>query len=92
MSNGRHGKIKPLGFDTAAQVLTIGLSDEAAANLTRMVRDAAGKNSLDDSAALKELRSRLKTAAKRRKTREWAQEVLTLLAKHKRKTLGGALA
>lgn len=80
LNNGRNNKIKPLGFDTAALILTSGLSDEAAAGLTQMVRDVARQYHYNDSTALTRLRTRLNMAAKRRKTRAWAQEVLETLA------------
>jgi hypothetical protein len=81
LNNGRNDKIKPLGFDTAALVLTSDLSTEAATNLTQMVKDVASKYYFNDSVALRQLRSRLKTAAKRRTTQTWAREVLAKLNK-----------
>lgn len=81
MNNGRNSKIKPMGFDGAVISFTSDLSSEAASNLTRMVRDVAGQYHYNDSAALNNLRSRLYRAARSRRSREWAQEVLAEVAK-----------
>lgn len=79
--DGRNQKIKPLGFDTAATVLMVGFSTEAASNLTSLVREVAAKQGgHDDGKALRQLRSRLQRAAKARKSQGWATEVLTHLA------------
>ena len=83
--DGRNQKIKPMGFDVAATVLTTGFSSEAASNLTRMVKDVARQYSYDDSKALKRLQAKLNTASQRTKTQPWASEVLTHLADAKSK-------
>lgn len=90
MSNGRNEKISPLGFHAAALAYTRDLSPEAATNLTNLVRDVARQYHDNDSTALNRLKTRLNIAAKRRTTREWAQEVLTFLADKKKERLMGA--
>lgn len=90
LNTGRNNKIKPLGFDTAALVLTSGLSDEAAMNLTRMVKDVARQYHYNDSTALTRLRTRLNMAARRRKTKAWALEVLAVLAEKNARVEGVA--
>lgn len=87
--DGRNGKIKPLGFDTAATVWMTGFSPEAARNLTEMVKDVARVHGHDDGRALKTLRNRLTRTAglKSPKKRAWAQEALGHLPE--RRTLYG---
>lgn len=72
------GKIKPVGFEAAAIVLTMGLSAEAANNLTRMVRNVAREYGHNDSAMLRTFRTRLRQAARRH---PWAVEVTQRLEK-----------
>lgn len=91
MSHGRNDKIKPMGFYAAALKYTSGLSPEASSNFTTLVKDVAHQYDYSDSAALNTLKSRLKTAAGRRKTRQWAQEVLDFLATKKQRTRPGGL-
>lgn len=79
-----------MGFHAAALEYTSDLSTEAASNLTHLVRDVARQYHYNDSAALNSLKSRLNIAARRRKTRQWAQEVLTFLADKKNSRLGTA--
>lgn len=62
------------GFDRAAQVLTEGLSPEAADGFTSMVKEVAQKYSYDDSIMIRRLKSRLNRAAQRKDS--WAHEVL----------------
>ena len=78
------GKIKPIGFEAAAIVHTMGLSPEAANNLTRMVRNVAREYGHNDSAMLRTFRTRLKQAARRH---PWAVEVTKRL-----ENLGGTPA
>jgi hypothetical protein len=83
VSNGRNGKIKPMGFDAAATVLTCDFSPEARTNFTTLVRDVARQYDHNDSVALNRLRSRLNRAAGGRNAtrRRWAEEVLAKLPK-----------
>lgn len=83
MYYGRNDKSAPTGFDAAASVYTERhkFSPEAASNLTQMVRDVASQYDYNDSAALKNLRSRLNRAARVRRSQGWAQEVLAGLPK-----------
>lgn len=82
IENGRNGKVKPVGFETAATLLTMGtgLSREATDNLLNLVRDVASKYDYNDSAALNTLNSRLRRAARNRKRGGWAVEVMAKLA------------
>jgi hypothetical protein len=76
MNNGRNRKGKPAsGFQRAALVLTTGLSEEAADNLTEMVRDVAKQYGYNDSLMTKRLKTRLNKVA-RNKENGWAREVL----------------
>lgn len=80
MSNGRNNKKQPkTGFEKAALVLTMGLSDEATEHLTSMVKEVATQYSYDDSVMIRRLQSRLRQAARTKANRGWAQEVLTKL-------------
>lgn len=72
-----NGKVRPLGFDTAATILTMGMSREAAENLTKLVRTVAQEKGYNDSIALRTLRSRLNRMARKK---AWAREVLGHLA------------
>ncbi len=74
MSNGRNNRKPKNGFDKAAQVLTQGLSPEAAERFTSMVVDVAQEYSYDDSLMIRRLKSRLNRAARRQNS--WAREVL----------------
>lgn len=78
MSNGRNNKKRISGFDKAAQELTKGLPPEAVQGLTSMVKDVASTYGYDDSMMLRRMKSRLKTAAKRKKN-SWASDVLKRL-------------
>lgn len=80
IENGRNGKVKPVGFETAAVLLTMGLSREATDNLIGLVKDIASRYDYNDSAALDTLNSRLRRAARNRKRGGWAQEVIAKLA------------
>jgi hypothetical protein len=94
VSNGRYdSKIKPLGFDTAASVLTCDFSPEAAENFTQMVRDVAREKDYSDAAALKTLKTRLNQAAKGRNVtrRRWANEVLEKLPRRRSLYMEGAV-
>ena len=71
-------KIKPMGFEAAAITHTMGLSTEAANNLTRMVRNVAREYGHNDSAMLRTFRRRLSQAARRH---PWAVEVTKRLEK-----------
>jgi hypothetical protein len=55
-------KIAPMGFDTAAAVLTMSLSDEAKQNLIALVKDVAEKHGHHEGQALRVLRLRIQRA------------------------------
>lgn len=76
-------KVKPLGFANAALIHTMGLSSEAAENLTTLVKNVADQYHENDSAMLKVLYKRLKSAARPKKTGAWAREVLEMLPERK---------
>lgn len=77
MSNGRKNKKRVSGFDKAAQVLTQGLSPEAARNLKSMVQDVASQYGYDDSLMIRRLKGRLRQAARNKGS--WATDVLRKL-------------
>jgi hypothetical protein len=81
--NGRNNVTKPMGFKNAAQTLTRKLSPEATREFTNLVTSVARQYSYDDSAMLKTVNRRLKSAAGRRKA--WAVEVMDLLAEQGQK-------
>lgn len=80
IQNGRNGKVKPVGFETAAVLLTMGLSRDATDKLLDMVREVARTYDYNDSAALNTLHSRLQRAARNRKRGGWAREIVAKLA------------
>jgi hypothetical protein len=77
VSNGRNTKKRVSGFDKAAQALTKGLPDEAAQNLTSMVKEIASECGHNDSVMIRRLERRLRQAA--RSKNSWARQVLTTL-------------